>query len=55
MSLDGTGGAMVAGDPLRCDEVERAGLYGDITVGAKELARRVGEVGGDLNGCLLSE
>ena len=44
---DGAGGAVVAGDPLRVDERERAGLYGDGERRADEAARGFGEVGAD--------
>ncbi len=52
---DRAGGAMVAGNPLRRDERERAGGDGKIDLSVVELARRVGEVGGDLNWGLLGE
>jgi len=49
---DRTGGAVVAGDPLRRGEGERAGADGDVDVGVVDFARCVAEVGGDLDGLL---
>ncbi len=53
--VDGAGGAVVAGDPLGGGEGDGAGFDGEVDLGVVELARRVGEVGGDLDGGFLSE
>jgi hypothetical protein len=50
MSVDGAGGAVVAGDPLGGDEGGGAGLDGEIDLGVVELAGSLGEVGGDADG-----
>ena len=47
---DGAGGAVLAGDPLRVDEGEGAGLDGDGLGGVEDLARSVGKVDGERNG-----
>jgi hypothetical protein len=44
---------MIAGDPLRCGERDGARLDGDVNFGVIELARSIGEVGGNLDGSLL--
>jgi hypothetical protein len=51
--VDGTGGAMISGNPLGCGEGDGAGLDGDVDVGVVELARGFREVRGDLDGSLL--
>ena len=44
---DRADGAVVAGDPLRVDERERAGLYGDRESAADEAAWGFGEIGAE--------
>jgi hypothetical protein len=51
--VDGTGGAMVAGNPLGRGERDGAGSDGDVDFGVVELTWGVGEVGGDLDGGFL--
>ncbi len=53
--VDGAGGAVVAGNPLGCGEGDGAGFDGDVDLGVVELAGRVGEVGGDVDGGLLGD
>ena len=53
--VDGAGGAVVAGDPLGRGEGDGAGLDGEVDLGVVELARGVGEIGGDLDGGFLCE
>lgn len=51
--FDRAGGAMVAGYPLGCGESESACGDGDVYLSMVELARSVGEIGGnDDGGCL---
>ena len=50
--VDGAGGAMVAGNPLRCGEAWRGRVYRKIDLGVIEPAWRFGEVGGDADGRL---
>ncbi len=51
--VDGAGGAVIAGNPLRSGEGERTGDDGQVDIGVVELAGRVGEVGSDLDGRFL--
>ena len=51
--VDGAGGAVVAGDPLRRGEGDGAGLDGNVDLSVVELARGVGEIGSDLDRGLL--
>ena len=51
--VDGAGGAMVAGNPFWRGESDGAGLNRNVDFGVVELARSVGEVGGDLDGSFL--
>src|SRR5277367_6603848 len=51
--VDGTGGAVVARNPLGGNEGDGAGCDGDVNLGVVELAGTIGEVGGDLDGGLL--
>ena len=50
--VDGAGGAVVAGDPLGRGEGCGAGLHGEVDLSVVELARSVGEIGGDADGDL---
>ena len=51
---EGSGGAVLAWDPLRVDEGEEAGLDGDDFGGVEDFAGSVGEVDGEGDGCGLS-
>jgi hypothetical protein len=53
--LNGAGGAMIAGDPLRGDEGGGSGLHGKVYFGVVELAWCLGEVGGDADGSLAED